>query len=77
MRKKYIINKNYSYTPSVTLHKVNGDIIGEFIEGCLVSTTDNIDDIDTVELSVPKLYMSSNGSQYIKYGLFNEIREEN
>ena len=76
MRKKYIINKNYSYTPSVTLHKVNGDIIGEFIEGCLVSTTDNIDDIDTVELSVPKLYMSSNGSQYIKYGLFNEIREE-
>ena len=76
MRMKYIINKEYLHTPTTTLHKVNREIIGELLDDCLISITDTIDSINSIELKIPKYYMNDNGTEKIKYYLFEEIKEE-
>lgn len=76
MRKRYVINNDVPTTHIVTLHKVNKDIVGEFISECLISITENIDDIDTVDLTVPKFYMSENKINKVRYNLFDEVKEE-
>lgn len=72
--KRYVISTQVEL-PTITLHKVNKTIIGELPKDCIVSTSDSIDGINTVNIKVAKYYMDNKGDK-IKYQFYDEVLEE-
>lgn len=67
-------------THSITLHKINKQAIGQVPSDFLDSLTRSINDIDTIQLTIPR-YVSERGESEIgiekkEYPLYNEFKNE-
>ena len=71
-----IILKEIKNKYTVTLHKVNKEIIGEIPFSYIDSMGRSLDDIDAIELTVKKYYISSIDKQKRKYFYYDEFKTE-
>lgn len=71
-----IILKEIKNKYKITLHKVNREIIGEIPFFYIDSVNRSLDDIDEIELTVKKHYISSVGRQKRKYFYYDEFKTE-
>lgn len=60
----------------LTLHKVNREIIGSINKEYLISITRKIDDIDELELSIPRYIEDRFTLEKIRNVLYNDIKDE-
>lgn len=61
---------------SITLHKVNEEVIGEIPSCVLTSITRNLDDIDEVELLINKYYINNIDKQKKEYYFYELFKVE-
>lgn len=71
-----IILKEIKNKYTVTLHKVNREIIGEIPFFYMDSISRGLDDIDPIELTVKKYYISSVDKQKRQYFYYDEFKTE-
>lgn len=61
---------------TITLHKVNKEILGEIPFFCLESMSRSLDDIDKVELKIKKYYVSNIDKTIKRYFYYDQFKSE-